>query len=329
MAGKKLLEQLDDKIRMKNYSSKTVETYVMWARRYILFHNKRHPKEMGKNEIEAYLSYLANSCKVSASTRNQCHYAIKFMYEEVLGIKIEGVQGLAAKESKRLPTVLSRDDVRKVLDCVEGEMFNLMARLMYGAGLRLAECQSLRFKDIEFSTYIITVRGGKGDKDRTVPLPKTLVKPLMDQMAIARRLHEIDIQRGMPGVYVPNALERKYPNIGLDLGWFWVFPAQNYSVDPETKIRRRHHQHESEIQRAVRAAGIKADILKRVSPHVFRHSFATHLLWAGYDIRTVQELMGHKDIKTTMVYLHILNPGSWAGVESPLDNMSAESLIDR
>jgi integron integrase len=322
-----LLSDIKAKANTKNYSPRTAERYAEWAKSFILFHNKRHPREMGKAEIEQYLSYLANKCNLSASSRNQCYYALKFMYIHVLGVPFEDVQGLAAKESKRLPTVLSREDVRKVLDCVDGDPFNLMARLMYGAGLRLAECQALRFKDIEFSTGIITVRGGKGDKDRTVPLPRTLFKPLMDQMAIARRLHEIDAQKGMPGVYVPNALERKYPNIGSELGWFWVFPARNYSIDPETKIRRRHHQHESEIQRSVRAAGIKAGILARVSPHVFRHSFATHLLWAGYDVRTVQELMGHKDLKTTMVYLHILNPGSWSGVESPLDKMSAESLI--
>lgn len=324
-----LLNSIKQTAKTKNYSPRTAEKYAEWARNFILFHNKRHPREMGRFEIEKYLSYLANTCNLSASSRNQCYYALKFMYVHVLGFSFEDVQGLAAKESKRLPTVLSRDDVRKVLDCITGDPFNLMARLMYGAGLRLAECQALRFKDIEFSTSIITVRGGKGDKDRTVPLPKTLVKPLMDQMAIARRLHEIDVQKGMPGVYVPGVLDRKYPNIGCELGWFWVFPAQNYSMDPETKTRRRHHQHESEIQRAIRAGGIKAGVLARVSPHVFRHSFATHLLWAGYDVRTVQELMGHKDLKTTMVYLHILNPGSWAGVESPLDKMSAESLIGR
>lgn len=324
-----LLDSIREKIRTKHYSRKTSDTYVMWARRFILFHNKRHPREMGKAEIEAYLSYLANTCTVSASTQNQCFHALRFMYREVLGMPLDVVEGLRAKESKRLPTVLSREDVSRVLACVEGDPFNLMARLLYGAGLRLKECQALRFKDVEFSSYIITVRGGKGDKDRTVPLPRTLVKPLMDQMAVARRLHEIDAQRGMPGVYVPDALDRKYPNIGSDLGWFWVFPAQNYSVDPETKIRRRHYQHESELQRAIRAAGIKAGVFARVSPHVFRHSFATHLLWAGYDIRTVQDLMGHASVKTTMVYLHILNPGSWKGVESPIDKMSVERLISQ
>lgn len=324
---KKLLVKLAEKLVMKHYSRKTVSAYVQWARRYILFHKKRHPREMGKVEIEAYLSYLANTCKVAASTQNQCFHALHFLYREVLGISLEAVDGLRAKEAKRLPVVLNQEDTRKVLDAVQDEPFNLMARLLYGAGLRLSECQQLRFKDIEFSTNIITVRAGKGDKDRTVPLPRTLVKPLMDQMGIARKLFEIDRQRGMPGVFVPGALDRKYPNIGSEIGWFWVFPAQNYSVDPETKIRRRHHQHESEIQRAIRAASIKSGVLARVSPHTFRHCFATHLLWAGYDIRTVQELMGHKDVKTTMIYLHILRPGSWAGVESPLDKIPTESVI--
>lgn len=329
MAEKKLLEQLADKIRSMHYSHKTEDAYVNWAKRYILFHQKRHPREMGAKEVEAYLIYLATTAKVSASTQNQCLEAIKYLYRYVLEMPIETLNSLRAKEGKHLPTVLNREDTRKVLDAIENEVFNLMARLLYGAGLRLRECQQLRFKDIDFSSYIITVRGGKGQKDRTVPLPRTLVKPIMDQMGIARNLWNIDRQRGMPGVYVPNSLDKKYPNIGADLGWFWVFPAQNYSIDPVTKIRRRHHQHESELQRAVRAAGIKAGVLQRVSPHTFRHSFATHLLWAGYDIRTVQDLMGHESVKTTMVYLHILNPGSWKGVESPLDKMSAESLIGR
>lgn len=329
MAEKKLLEQLADKICMKHYSHKTEGAYVSWSRRYILFHNKRHPREMGSKEIIAFLNHLANVEHVSASTQNQALYAVLFLYREVLGMQIEGVEAMRAKEGKHLPTVLNREDTRKVLDAVDGEVFNLMARLLYGAGLRLKECQSLRFKDIDFPSAIIIVRGGKGQKDRSVPLPRILIKPITDQMGIARRLHEIDVQRGMPGVYVPYALDRKYPNIGQDLGWFWVFPAQNYSVDPVSKIRRRHYQHESELQRAVRAAGIKAGVLSRVSPHTFRHSFATHLLWAGYDVRTVQELMGHESIKTTMIYLHILHPGSWKGVESPLDKMSAESLISQ
>lgn len=332
MAEKKLLEQLADKIHDVHYSRRTEDAYVDWNRRYILFHHKRHPREMGTKEINEYLSYLANSCRVSASTQNQCRYALLFFYKHVLEIELNGVDVIQAKEGKHLPTVLSKEDTARVLNCVDGEVFNLMARLLYGAGLRLQECQQLRMKDIEFSTYIITVRGGKGNKDRTVPLPRTLVKPLMDQMAIARRLWEIDRQRGMPGVYVPDALDVKYPNIGCELGWFWVFPAQWYSVDPETKIRRRHYQHESELQRAIRAAAIKAGILQRVHPHTFRHCFATHLLQNGYDIRTVQELLGHKSIKTTMVYLHFLHAGGYGGVESPLDrldNVPVGSLISQ
>jgi len=327
MAEKKLLEQIAEKIRMKHYSHKTESAYVEWARRYILFHGKRHPREMEAKEIEAFLSHLANIRGVSASTQNQCLHAIMFMYREVLGMEIGNINAMRAKEGKRLPAVLNQQDTMRVLNCVEDEIFNLMARLLYGAGLRLKECQQLRIKDIDFGMGIITVRGGKGNKDRTAPLPRSLVKPLMDQMNIARHIWDIDRQRGMAGVYVPDALAMKYPNIGCEWGWFWVFPAQNYSVDPMSKIRRRHHQHESELQRAICAAAIKAGIVKRVSPHTFRHCFATHLLWNGYDIRTVQELMGHESIKTTMVYLHILYPGGWKGVESPLDNVPAENVI--
>lgn len=325
-----LLDSIKQTARRKNYSPRTAETYAEWALKFILFNNKKHPREMGKAEIESYLSYLANTRHLSASSRNQCHYALKFMYGEVLGIQIENIQGLAAKESKRLPTVLNREDTAKVLNLVDNDPYNLMARMLYGCGLRLKECQNLRVKDIDFGLMTVTVRAGKSDKDRTVPLPRSLVKPLMDQMAIGRHLHEIDIKRGMPGVYVPDALDRKYPNIGCEWGWFWVFPAKNYSVDPETKIRRRHYQHESELQRAIRSATIQAGITKRVSPHTFRHCYATHLLIAGYDIRTVAELMGHKDVKTTMIYLHILQPGG-KGVESPLDNLelSQWNIISR
>lgn len=328
MAEKKLMEQLADVIRMKHYSRKTAEAYVNWNRQFILFHGKRHPREMGLPEIKAFLSHLANARRMAGSTQNQAYFAIKFMYREVLQISIPEIDELAAKTPKRLPTVLSREDTHKVLDAIDHQMFSLMARLLYGSGLRLQECQQLRFKDIDFGSEIIEVRGGKGDQDRTVPLPRSLVKPLMDQMAIARRLHEIDVQRGMPGVQVPGALDVKYKNVGCELGWFWVFPAKDYSVDPETNIRRRHHQQESELQRAIRAAALKAGVLKHVTPHTFRHCFATHLLWAGYDIRTVQDLMGHKSIKTTMIYLHILRPGGW-NVQSPLDNNLVESLISR
>lgn len=328
MAEKKLLEQLADAIREKHYSRKTVEAYVMWCKRFILYHHKRHPREMGREEVAQYMTYLATVAGVAAKTQNQALAAIKFMYRQVLRIDID-LEAIRAKEPKHLPTVLNREETFGVLDQVEPEMFNLMARLLYGAGLRLAECQALRIKDIDFSGKTIMVRGGKGNKDRTVPLPQTLVKPLNDQIGIARHLWEIDRQKGMPGVYVPDALDRKYPNIGCDWGWFWVFPAQNYSVDPETKIKRRHHQHESELQRAIRRAAIQAGIRARVGPHTFRHCFATHLLWAGYDIRTVQDLMGHQSVKTTMVYLHILYPGGWKGVQSPLDNVPQKNVIRR
>lgn len=318
---KKLLDEMAEKITALHYSRKTRGAYVQWARRFILFHGKRHPLEMGIAEVEAYVGYLANQCKVSASTQNQAFHAIKFLYEQVLKVELPEINLLRAKQSKRLPTVLSREDTFKVLDEVDGEPFNLMARLMYGAGLRLHECQNLRVKDVDFTGMIIFVRGGKGNKDRTVPLPASLVKPLMDQLGIDRNLWNIDRQLGMPGVFVPDALDVKYPNIGCDFGWFWVFPADHYSVDPETKIRRRHFQHETELQRRIRAAGVRAGVYQRVSPHVFRHCFATHLLRAGYDIRTVQELMGHNDVKTTMVYTHVLLPGGWKGVQSPLDNV--------
>lgn len=327
MAEKKLLEQLADKIRMKHYSRKTETAYVEWSRRFILFHDKRHPREMGKAEIESYLNHLANVRHVSASTQNQCLHALLFLYRELLGVEIGYVNALRAKEGKRLPNVLNQEETARVLGCVESDPFRLMTQLLYGAGLRLMECQQLRIKDIDFGLGTIMVRAGKGNKDRTVPLPKILIKPLMDQMNIARQYWNIDQQRGMPGVYVPDALSVKYPNIGCDWGWFWIFPAANYSVDPVSKIRRRHHQHESELQRAIRRAAVKAGITKRVSPHTFRHCFATHLLWKGYDIRTVQDLMGNNSIKTTMVYLHILHPGGWKGVESPLDNMPVENLI--
>lgn len=329
MAEKKLLEQLADKIRMKHYSRKTMASYVSWAKRYILFHGKRHPREMGKPEIEQYLNHLANAKKVSASTQNQCLHALLFLYKEVLDIEIGYVDALRAKQSKHLPTVLNKADTLRVLDCIDAEPFNLMARLCYGAGLRLMEVQQLRIKDIDFGNMLILVRGGKGGKDRTVPLPRTLVKPIMDQIGIARNFWNIDCQRGMPGVQVPDALDKKYPNIGCELGWFWVFPAQNYSVDPESKIRRRHHQHESTLQRAVQIAAKKAGVLVHITPHTFRHCFATDLLAAGYDIRTVQELLGHRSVKTTMVYTHVIRPGGWNGVVSPLDNTLVESVIRR
>jgi integron integrase len=326
MAEKKLLDQLKDKILARHFSKKTVSSYVGWARRYILFHNKRHPSDMGRVEIEHFLNHLANDCHVSASTQNQALQALLFLYRHVLGVEIGTISAMRAKNGRRLPTVLNVEETAKVLNCVEGEVFSLMSRLLYGAGLRLKECLQLRIKDIDFGMMTITIYGGKGDKDRVVPLPRTLVKPLMDQMNIARQFWNIDRQMGMPGVYVPNSLEKKYPNIGTEWGWFWVFPSRDHSRDTETKIIRRHHQHESALQHAVKNASKKAGIARRVSPHTFRHCYATHLLANGYDIRTVQELLGHSSVQSTMLYLHILQPGG-KNVESPLDNMSLDSVI--
>ena len=327
MAEKKLLEQVAERVRAMHYSRKTESAYVGWSRRYILFHNKRHPLEMGEREIEAYLGHLANVGMVSASTQNQCRAAILFMYREVLGIEIENVNVMRAKEGKHLPTVLTKADTRRVLNCVHGEPYHLIIQLLYGAGLRLSEAQKLRIKDVNFESYLLFIRSAKGDKDRTVPLPRILEKPLRDQMEIARRLHEIDVQRGMPGVYVPFALKRKYSNIGTEWGWFWVFPAENYSTDPETKIYRRHHIYESGIQRAVKTARRESGIATHVTPHTFRHCCATHMLQDGYSIRVVQELLGHEDVRTTMIYTHCMLPAGEAGIVSPLDKMFQADVI--
>jgi len=323
-----LLDSIRDKARMKHFSHKTEKAYVQWAERYIRFHGIRHPAEMGTAEIEMFLTDLAKRGR-SASTQNQAFAAILFLYREVLGVDVGNVQAMRAQESRRLPTILSRYETVQVLDAVEGEPYNLMARVLYGAGLRLNECLQLRIKDVDFGREVITVRAGKGDKDRTTTLPRSLVKPLMDQMGTARNFWNIDRQRKMPGVQVPNSLDVKYPNIGEDWGWFWVFPADDYSRDPRSGIRRRHHVHESGVQRAVKAAGQKVKLLVRVTPHLFRHCFATHLIEAGYDIRTVQELLGHKDVKTTMVYTHVIRPGGQFGVVSPLDNALPADVIRR
>jgi integron integrase len=320
------LDDLRDKIRMKHLSHKTEKAYVQWARRFILFHNKRHPREMGETEVCAFLTNLAK-VGVCSSTQNQAYHAIKFMYKALLGMEIGDVNSMRAKESRRIPTVLSRSDTLRVLDAVRGNPHNLIARVLYGSGLRLNEALQLRVKDVDFGRGIITVRCGKGDKDRTTPLPHSLLKPLMDQLGEARNYWNIDRHRNMPGVWVPGALGRKYPKIGEEFGWFWVFPADDYSVDPVSGIKRRHHIHESGLQKSVNIASRSAGILVRVSPHTFRHCFATHLLEAGYDIRTVQELLGHKDVKTTMIYTHVIRPGGQSGVVSPLDNVPHGNII--
>jgi len=315
---KKLLDQIRDTIRLKHYSYSTEKTYVHWAKRYILFHNKRHPAEMGAVEIEAFLTHLAKEGNVSSSTQNQALNALLFLYRNVLQIDLPvPLHALRAKRSEHLPTVLSKDEVTRVISGMQG-LHQLMAKLLYGCGLRLMECMRLRVKDIDFEQSQIIIREGKGEKDRATMLPSSLVEPLKTQIAYIRKLHELDLAQGFGSVELPFALARKYSNADKEFAWQYIFPSDRLSTDPRSGIVRRHHLDPSGLQRAVRAAAKLTKIDKPISPHTFRHCFATHLLEAGYDIRTVQELLGHKDVKTTMIYTHVLNRGPKA-VRSPLD----------
>ena len=317
--AKKLLDQLREALRIKHYSSRTEESYVQWVRRFILFHNKRHPAEMGAPEIQAFLAYLARERKVSASTQNQALSAILFLYREVLHKEIEPVLLSTAKRPERLPTVLSHEEVRSLLNHMSG-IHKLMAQLLYGSGLRLMECVRLRVKDIDFGYKTITVRDGKGEKDRVVPLPETVIPDLHRQIERVRLLHEEDLAAGYGEVYLPYALAEKYPHAAREFIWQYLFPSPRRSIDPHSGKKRRHHRDPSGLQRAVKKAAQKASIQKRVTCHTLRHSFATHLLQNGYDIRTVQELLGHKDVRTTMIYTHVLQRGGLA-VRSPLDSI--------
>ncbi len=317
-APKKLLDQVRDTLRLKHYSIRTEQAYVGWITRFILFHHKRHPNEMGAPEVEAFLTHLAVNENVAASTQNQALSALLFLYREVLHKELEGpIDALHAKKPKRLPVVLTRDEVRRVFDHLSG-VHLLMARLFYGSGLRLMECLRLRVKDLDFDYPTVTVRDGKGEQDRVTILSESLITPLQDHLRIVRRAHEEDLAQGYGAVYLPYALERKYPNAERAWIWQYVFPANRLSVDPRSGLARRHHLDESGLQKAIRQAAQRAGIPKPVGPHTFRHCFATHLLEAHYDIRTVQELLGHKDIKTTMIYTHVLQRGGMA-VRSPLD----------
>ena len=323
-----LMDEVLAVMRRQHKSARTVKAYSAKIRDYVLFTKAQKRGDLaGTRMIEKYLTYLAIHRRVSAKTQNQAFYAVLFLYREVLKIEVQNVSALRAKEAKRLPVVLSKADTQRVLNCVQGEPYHLISQLLYGAGLRLSEAQRLRIKDVDFERHLLFVRGGKGDKDRTVPLPRMLAKPMRDQIEIARRLWEIDIQRGMPPVAMPNALGTKYPNEGTQFGWFWVFPADNYSRDPETGIVRRHHVYETGIQRAIQRARNEAGVYEHVTPHTFRHCFATHLLQDGYSIRVVQELLGHEDVKTTMIYTHCMLPAGEAGVVSPLDKMFQADVI--
>jgi integron integrase len=314
-----LLVRVKDCLRVKHYSIRTEEAYVQFIRRFILYHGKRHPAEMGADEIRQFLSHLATDARVSASTQNVALSALLFLYREVLGLEdmtyIDGIE--RAKQPKRVPTVLTREEVRCLLSQLSGT-YHLMAGLLYGAGLRLMECVRLRVKDIDFGYMQITVRDGKGGKDRRTLLPESLIGPLKRQLGRVRMLHEEDMCRGYGHVHLPYALERKYSNAAKEWAWQWAFPAARLSVDPRSGEVRRHHASGDALQREVKKAIRRAGITKRASCHTLRHSFATHLLEAGYDIRTIQELLGHADVQTTMIYTHVLNKGG-KGVKSPLE----------
>jgi len=317
----RLLDRVAAKMRMLHYSIRTEQAYLDWIRRFILHHNKRHPRDMGALEIEAFLSHLAVDGQVAASTQNQAFSALLFLYQKVLDIELPRINALRARRPKRLPVVLTVQEVRDVLAELDG-IARLMAELLYGSGLRLLECCRLRVKDVDLARKQLTVREGKGDKDRAVPLPQRAAGRLREQVERVAALHRNDRRAGHGRVWLPEALSRKYPNADRELGWQFLFPSSRLSTDPRSAdgILRRHHIHESLLQKRVRAAVVAARITKRVSCHTFRHSFATHLLEAGHDIRTVQELLGHADVSTTMIYTHVLERGP-SGVQSPLDRL--------
>lgn len=318
----RLLDRVRHATRLRHLSRHTEKAYVGWIRRYVLFHGKRHPADLGPAEITAFLSHLATRRRVAASTQNQALSALLFLYRAVLDVDVPWLDDLVrAKRPPRLPTVLARDEVRAVLDGLVG-MPRLMTMLLYGAGLRLMECARLRVKDVDFARAQLVVRAGKGNRDRVTMLPASLHAPLTAHLARVRRLHERDLARGWGWVELPAAFGRKSPGAGRALAWQWVFPATRVYCDRTTGERRRHHFHETAVQRAVREAAARAGITKRVTCHAFRHSFATHLLEDGYDIRTIQALLGHTDVRTTMIYTHVLGRGP-AGVVSPIDRAAA------
>ena len=318
-----LLLRLREALALRHYSASTVDAYAAWVRRFIIFHDRMHPAQMGAAEVTAFLSSLATEKSVSASTQNQALAALLFLYSEVLHQKLGAINEIVhAKGPRRLPVVMTRSEVARVLNELRG-VPRLMASLLYGAGLRLLECASLRVKDIDFEATQIVIRRGKGQKDRAALLPQALVSPLQSYLRDVKAQHERDLRAGAGYVELPSALSSKYPNAARDWVWQWVFPATRQYADPQSGERRRHHLHETVLQRCVRSAVQAAGLTKPVSCHTFRHSFATHLLEAGYDIRTIQKLLGHSDIRTTMIYTHVVNRGP-CGVKSPLDMVASE-----
>jgi integron integrase len=313
-----LLERFREAIRVRHYSLRTERAYRYWIGKYLRFHGSKDPADMGASEVTAFLSHLASEEQVAAATQDQALAALLFLYKSVLEVELPWLNDVVrAKRPHRLPTVLERREVRALLDAMYGP-HGLMARLMYGTGMRIGECVALRVKDVNLERREIVVRDGKGGKDRMTVLPQLLAQPLADQVLATRKVFDDDRQRDANGVALPFALERKYPNAGKAWGWFWVFPQDHHSRDPRSGIVRRHHAYEQTVARAIAAAARQARIVKPVTSHTLRHSFATHLLDDGYDIRTIQELLGHKDVSTTMIYTHVLNRGG-RGVVSPLD----------
>ncbi len=318
----KLLDRVAMACRTRHYSLSTERVYVHWAKRFIVWHNKRHPQDMGAAEVEAYLTHLAVDREVAASTQNQALSALLFLYREVLAVNLPWLDGMVrAKASQRLPCVLCQAEVRRLLSHTSGTT-GLILTLLYGTGMRLMEAMRLRVKDLDIERRTITIREGKGNKDRTTMLPDLLVAPLRAQLVERRRLHDVDLAKGMADVELPHALAIKYPRAGREWLWQFVFCSPDYATCPRTGVIRRHHLHEVNVQRAMRRAMQASGIAKRATVHTLRHSFATHLLETGSDIRTVQELLGHADVSTTMIYTHVLNRGG-RGTVSPLDRMAA------
>ena len=316
----RILDQLRERIRYLHYSLRTEEAYVYWVRTFIRFHDLRHPAEMGKAEIEAFLMSLVSKRNISSSTHRQALSALLFLYGKVLGVDLPWLEEIGRpREVKRLPVTLSQDEVAQIFQHMDGE-FLLIAQLLYGTGLRILEAMRLRVKDVDFTRNTIIVREAKGNKDRAVMLPTKIVASLQLQLRRANALWAKDRAAARPGVYMPDALDRKYPRAGQTWAWHWVFPQRMLATDPRTGIERRHHVHETTFQRAFKRAVEAAQIHKPATPHTLRHSFATQVLQSGYDIRTVQELLGHADVKTTMIYTHVLKVGG-GGVISPLDRM--------
>jgi integron integrase len=315
---KRLLDVVRRKLRVRHYSLRTEQAYLAWLRRFIAASGGRHPRHLGGAEVEAFLSRLASESDVAAGTQNQALSALLFLYREVLQVDLPWMTGIVrAKRPRRVPVVLSREEVQRLLAMMQGQTW-LIASLLYGSGLRIMECLRLRVKDVDFARHEIIVREGKGGKDRHTVLPSTLAEPLQREVARRRIMHEIDVATGCSAVWLPHALARKYPNAGRELAWQYLFPAAERSLDPRSGLVRRHHIDDAVLSRALKTARTRAGIVKPLSAHTLRHSFATHLLESGADIRTVQELLGHKDVSTTQIYTHVLNRGP-GGVLSPLD----------